>query len=301
MKIIIFAALIFIYLFNCQGGEKIKDGLPTHPIIDNTLLGLPKKFRTMEDFIQDPIIVEGLEKMHASGSSQFSEEGLIEIIRQIPFPSHKIVIFDLRQESHGFINQHAMSWTDGLYNQANLGKTSIEIRDDERGRLEQAYSEGRIVLCRKADLTPEEWIVHSAVTEKQFVKSLGLTYVRLPVADHMRPSDEVVDLFIRYIQSHSEDKWLHFHCRGGSGRTTTFLALYDMMLNGGTLGLEEILKRQNKLGGNDLTHVDPKSYKYKHAVERLEFLKTFYVYCRENPTYSVSWSEWLTLRDTPIQ
>jgi hypothetical protein len=55
-------------------------------------------------------------------------------------------------------------------------------------------------------------------------------YVRIPVTDHCAPSDVALAAF-RELASSSEPKssWLHFHCHGGDGRTTTFLALYDMV------------------------------------------------------------------------
>lgn len=42
-------------------------------------------------------------------------------------------------------------------------------------------------------------------------------------------SPENIDEFIKLYKSLPKDAWLHFHCEAGKGRTTTFLAMYDMM------------------------------------------------------------------------
>ena len=44
-----------------------------------------------------------------------------------------------------------------------------------------------------------------------------------------------------------DNAWLHIHCSAGKGRTTTFLALYDMMRNPG-VGMKDVAVRQAALG-----------------------------------------------------
>src|SRR5262245_16180145 len=54
-------------------------------------------------------------------------------------------------------------------------------------------------------------------------------YLRIPVTDHCAPSDTAVDKLCGLRDEARKDprSWVHFHCHGGDGRTTTFLTLYD--------------------------------------------------------------------------
>ena len=77
---------------------------------------------------------------------------------------------------------------------------------------------------------------------------------------------------------------LHFHCDAGEGRTTTFMALYQIM-NSSNLSLEQILSYQYNIGGIILT--DNKV--------RLDFLEEFYNYVSKNKdsNYEIKYSQWL--------
>lgn len=50
-----------------------------------------------------------------------------------------IIIVDLRQESHGFINGVAISWVDN-HNKANKGLTKEAVLSDENTRLTRLQS-----------------------------------------------------------------------------------------------------------------------------------------------------------------
>ena len=284
-----FVSCISFFMIQVEGGS-LNPHL--HLIIDCTDAQTPKRLRTTLDPLPDRIPLEGLRSLNASGSGQFSVESLFRVIKKVPFEPSEIVIMDLREESHGFINKQAISWTDRVHNSANRGRSIAEIEADEAKRLDVVYETGRVVLGKKESESLEEWSVDSAQTEREVLESLGFSYVRLPVTDHHRPINEVVDLFVQTILTLPENKWIHFHCRGGAGRTSTFFTLYDIMMNCDRVPLEDILCRQNALGGKDLTDSNPTSYKYRMAMERLEFVKLFHQYCMENPGYAISWSEW---------
>ncbi|TNJ61367.1 hypothetical protein FE784_34405 [Paenibacillus hemerocallicola] len=118
------------------------------------------------------------------------------------------------------------------------------------------------------------------------------------VTDHHRPHDEVVDQFVRYVEALPERTWQHFHCRGGVGRTTTFILMYEMMKNSGSVDYEDFLIRHQLIGGRNMREMDPhESYKYNAAVERLEFIRQFYAYClfRNNHPRHISWTGRLEL------
>lgn len=265
------------------------------PRFDHELSDWPRKFRTTKDELKtvSPVKEEGLKDLKASGSGQFSEQGLKTLIKLIP-PSH-IFLIDLRQESHGFINGRALSWFDGFQNEANCKKTLAEIEADEQKRLEGVLKVGKIgIKCEENQNVP----VQRAQTEKQIAESLGLTYLRLPVTDHHRPSDKIVDEYVEFIKNLPSDAWLHLHCRGGKGRTTTFMIMYDMMLNTPKVSFDDILERHKLIGGTDLRALHtPDHYRYQPGLDRLNFIKAFYQYCQQVPHFDLSWSDWVAKQD----
>lgn len=292
MKKISILLLLFFFMISFTTSQS---DIFVTPVFDGTYgESLPKNFRTTKDSFlvssDSYVIDDGLHRLTASGSGQFSEPSLLGIIHKVG--RSNLIIVDLRQESHGLINGRAVSWSDGKHNWSNVNKTLHEIEKDERHRLHQAVEVGSLIINAMTD--PYELQVYTAQTEKEFVEGLGLGYIRIPVADHCRPSDQAVDQFVEFIKKLPEDKWLHFHCRAGRGRTTTFLTLYDMMLNAKNVDLESILARHLLLGGADLLKEhDPNHYKYYPARERLEFVKKFYDYCSQLPDFSTPWSSWV--------
>ena len=74
----------------------------------------------------------------------------------------------------------------------------------------------------------QEVSVRTAKTEQTATRMPGVVYHRFPTPDHCPPFEMLqpfVDLF-RQIDPNRDR--VHFHCHGGDGRTSTFLALYDM-------------------------------------------------------------------------
>lgn len=75
--------------------------------------------------------------------------------------------------------------------------------------------------------------VPTARTEHEAFDNLPLgkftvKYVRIPVTDHCAPSSAAINVFRALAGEVTSNDWVHFHCHGGDGRTTTFLAMYDM-------------------------------------------------------------------------
>jgi protein-tyrosine phosphatase len=293
--------IIIMGIFYTFSFIQVKAEMLLNPIFDGRYEDkLPINFRMMKQgSLLDYGLEEGLYSLSASGSGQFSETSFLEIIEILP-ASH-IIVVDLRQESHGFINGQAMSWSDGKHNWANRDKSLEEIESDESQRLSHAIEKGNFVIHSKVKLhnimagKSKEILVNKVQTEKEFIESLGKIYIRFPVQDHCRPSDQIVDQFIDFIRHLPPENWIHFHCRAGRGRTTTFLTLYDMMLNAEKVSLEIILARHKLLGGTDLLKIaEPDSYKHYLSMERLEFVKKFYQYCQDVPDFHLTWSEWVS-------
>lgn len=259
---------------------------------------------------------EGLADLRASGSAEFSANGLEAVQRELrKYTDGPIIIVDLRQETHGFLNGDAVSWC-GLRNWGNLGKSDAEAAEDEQQRLQGAMGkdvnlvvlgDGKwiqdvdyMLLGRNGKMrTTRNVHVTDTRTEEELVRAEGMQYVRFPATDIVWPRPEVVDAFVAFVQTLPEDVWLHFHCRVGSGRTTSFLTMYDMMRNP-DVPCDDILVRQYRLGGllfgaAKETHggQDWQSY---YGNERSFMVRKFYAYVQENRAqkYAVPWSTWLT-------
>ena len=261
---------------------------------------LPHRFRTCFFPLagQDGALVpsrEGLNGLRVSGSSQFSLAGLALMREQFP---PRAVIVDLRRESHGFLGGNAVSWR-LPDNQGNPGRDAAFVAEAEAALLAAIDERPDIVVAREAKRdgpTPLTLGPLSAVSEAQAAASLGLGYLRLAVSDHTRPDDAVVERFVRFYRSLPPDVWLHFHCRGGAGRTTTFMTLVDMLRNAQAVAFEDIIARQKALGGSDLAKTSGGSAPGRDALarQRLEFLRRFYDYARANPGGApLGWTAWL--------
>src|SRR5258706_13059159 len=133
------------------------------------------------------------------------------------------------------------------------------------------------------------------MSEEELAKSSGLDYFRITASDHRKPTMDDVDLFIDNIRSLAGNYWLHFHCHAGDGRTTTFMVMYDMMRNAKKVTFDDIIMRQHLIGGLDLTKdEDFPSWDKQYAIERTDFLKNFYEYCKANDdNFKTSYSMWL--------
>ncbi len=232
----------------------------------------------------------GLAPLRCSGSAQPSVAAFRDVVRRLPgVPPDAIHVVDLRQESHGFVDGAAVSW----YARSNWGAAGLS--DGEALALEA-------LRLRLLGLAETVWIGNVEAVKRgaprSFVertrpevageeRAFGLApgrYLRIPVSDHTRPSDAAVDRFVDFVRGLDGAAHVHLHCRGGKGRTATFMALLDMLRNAERLPLGDILARQAQLADYALTKVpDPTSAKAPFIAERRVFLDRFHEYARENP------------------
>jgi hypothetical protein len=284
----------------------VDDPVPKKPF-------LPKTFRSSLDLLPRPGNPKGLKEINASGSAQYSK-GQLEAMIGSGRVRKPLVIVDLRQESHGFLlirepvfteRQIAVGWyveRDWI----NVGKGLASIEADETGRLagEAIKSSTTVNLIQKPKTaedgidTAKPFLVRPAgfFTERNVAIELGLEYLRLPTTDHVRPRDSEVDEFVRFALGLAPGTWLHFHCRGGDGRTTTFFVMHDIMHNAPEVSVEDILNRQHLLGGSELGKLPlPENFAYPFADERVKFVSHFYNYvCAAKPQrYAMTWSAWV--------
>lgn len=248
---------------------------------------LPQNFRKTTDLtaIKDnkSLNIKGLDNLNISGSQQFSVNSLPILIKAIGTPM-PITVVDLRQESHGFINEFAVSWADEK-NNANAGLTKEQVLLDEANKLKSIKPNVPITFYNH----PKKVILPTKVQdENELVKSNSLSYNRIPVRDGGIPTDDMVDYFIDFVKTKPQNSWVHFHCKHGVGRTVTFMIMYDIIKNCREISADDIIKRQLALGDYDKQQV--KSF---YNNERMSFLKGFYEYCKENgDSFSEKWSEW---------
>jgi hypothetical protein len=242
--------------------------------------------------------------LNASASGQFSAQELEQLFEAIPVAKKNVWIIDLRQESHGFINGVPKSWYT-YRNTANFDKSAAQILRLEKNLLAQFRKQPEVQvyeLKKSSDgaalgENPSTFHTMLVQSEQQLVQTKGAQYKRFYVLDHHKPSDITVDQFISFIKDQVQaDDWVHFHCRGGKGRSSTFIAMYDMILNAHNTKFDDIIKRQVEMGNIrlDLTSINAeKLWKLDASTDRYKFLKQFYTYVVDPVGYAKhSWSAW---------
>jgi predicted protein tyrosine phosphatase len=262
---------------------------------------LPVQFRdTMSVYTTEPFSLEGLSTLNTSGSHQYDETQLQNIIRRVDPNDFVIHFVDLRQESHVFINGIPVSWyADDDW--ANVGRSLAWIEEDETLHLvrmvaARSITVGTVVKGKDGQVSMKDPVnvdVKDATTEMGLAHQLGIDYIRIPVSDHCRPTDDMVDRFVTFVHGLPANAWLHFHCHGGDGRTTTFMALYDMIRNAQNVSLDDTVARQSLIGQYHL-------FSGKSEVETLRaaFITAFYSYVKEGGYATMSWTEWVKTHPT---
>lgn len=222
-------------------------------------------------------------KNRMSGSASYQPQALREIAKPVKKKKNLLYIFDLRQESHGYINDEPVTW------QADRDWANADLSYDEVIRRER-----RLLGDMKVGDRLNGTEIKSIETEESSVRSAGHNYVRITVTDHVRPTDVEVDRFVETVRNMPPEAWAHFHCRAGKGRTTTFMVMYDILKNAQKDSLAEINERVMKLSNDyDAMAIPEKTdWKYVYQKERAEFLENFYVYAKENPKIEKLWTEW---------
>jgi predicted protein tyrosine phosphatase len=262
---------------------------------------LPVQFRdTKSVYATEPFSLEGLSTLNTSGSHQYDETQLQNIITRVDPNDFVIHFVDLRQESHVFINGIPVSWyADDDW--ANVGRSLAWIEEDETLHLvrmvaARSITVGTVVKGKDGQVSMKDPVnvdVKDATTEMGLAHQLGIDYIRIPVSDHCRPTDDMVDRFVTFVHGLPANAWLHFHCHGGDGRTTTFMALYDMIRNAQNVSLDDTVARQSLIGQYHL-------FSGKSEVETLRaaFITAFYSYVKEGGYATMSWTEWVKTHPT---
>lgn len=297
--------IFFIWLLCCLSG--IACGSETDHILIFDNINNFNNNHTVKKYRNGANLMPSL---NASGSAQPNPSDLKHIIHHTNSyfsgdyagtSSGKIFIIDLRKEPHAMLNEYAVSW----YGFKNQVPNHLEQK-----LIGQLLKQKTIRVYKNIDKLPDGYFIPRGfsiikpkhiVTEQAMVEKLGANYLRILVTDHHAPEADQVDLFINFIKNLPTHAWLHFHCRGGKGRTTAFMTMYDIIQNGKILTLDDILKRQYQLGGIKLSSINftlnRKKWKEPAAKERYDFMQNFYEYVLDPNGYNkLSWSAWMNTK-----
>ena len=96
----------------------------------------PRNLRTTDgpltpETSEAPGAILGLRDLRASGSGEFTSEGLKLVLART---RGRVTVFDLRQETHIFVNDLPVSWY-ASRDWANVGRTQSDIEANEAARV----------------------------------------------------------------------------------------------------------------------------------------------------------------------
>ena len=229
-----------------------------------------------------PMRLRDITTLNISGSAQFTKDQLLNLKNSIN--KDNICIVDLRQESHGMINDLAISFLNP-YKDLNNGFTTEQTIKAENSLLNKIKIGNTIQLYKHTGIFIKDITVDFISNESQLVTEADMQYKRFAVKDNSAPTPDIVDEFVEFIKNKPDDIHLHFHCAAGKGRTTSFMVMYQAMKNNSNLTLEQLLSYQYNIGGVNL-HDNNIQY---------NFLEDFCNYVQKNKdsNYSISYSQWI--------
>ena len=213
--------------------------------IINNMSSLPFRYRSMEELQHAP---------NLSGSGRFTVKQITKV-RDL-HPDKQVWVIDLRRESH-YISKNGNPYS--FYGGRN------DDNADKPWNTAEYYEQQK-------NPDPDHYRY-----ERDAIQSLGMKYLRLPITDHIEPPEGWMSRFLGEMSRIPKGDWIHVHCRGGVGRTTTVMTMIDMYRNRHFYTFEEYLDRQVENGGKDLRALPDKTHwKYNHHVKRLEYIRQFY-------------------------
>lgn len=264
----------------------------------------PLRWRhSLSDPIGGPINKKGLAHLYSSGSAALTLANMIWL-KKTYGKNHPIYLIDLRQETHLYVNDLPVS----IYykkNQINWDKNITQINAAENLWSSQLRSEGKMVintlnppqegLKRPGD--PHVISVKKMQTEAQTAQHAGIQYHRIPVPDYHPPTPTQVDDYLTVINTLPANAWVHVHCAAGKGRTTTFMVMRDIIANAKQVSLNDIVNRQEQLGGINLLRksaslrVLPWKNEYQEA--RMDYIRLFYHFVKSGAYPNKRFVDWV--------
>jgi hypothetical protein len=270
------------------------------PFIDKEIKTntLPEKFRKCTDNFNDERLAkylsqhnnipsrQGLDTLRVAGVNQFGEANLDIILSQFNGP---VIVADLREENHGFINGMPVSYRD-LYNWEFKNKAFKNPKKFENERLKHLKTVAAVNLHKLIDIPntdfkgPDKgtrYSVSYVESEHEVVHRKGALYKRFYLSDHSEPKDQDIDKFLSFMRVLPSHAWVLWHCKGGKGRTSTMNLLSDILKNGRYLSKQEIFDRQALLNGYDVSKISSVAWKKQPAENRLKVAEDFYRYVND--------------------
>jgi hypothetical protein len=243
-----------------------------------------KKFRSTHDIQlkkydpSDPLNLAGFETLHISGSNRPVFEDLKQ---RLPEVKGKTYIVDLTGGEQLYYR--------GIYPNEFLGRTHKDQRhfnSKVRRFLVNGFSEFK---------------AEDFVTEEVLAKQYGFEYVKLFNERGLTPRGKMIDDIIKLVESINPEDWLHFHCSAGRGRTTVAMVFVDILKNGRTVPLRDIVRRHHLFGGEDLFDTEVwanGTYTVEKLSRRKQRIMDFYQYVNDPEGYGKrGWVEWCHYRN----
>jgi len=212
-----------------------------------------------------------------------------------------ITIVDLRLESHLYLNGRGITLT-STENWLNKNRNTEEVLKQEANWKQQLRTSREVknILMAQQFKSGERQggatiPVRSVEQEKTLVRKNGMRYRRLGVLDHCVPQDTIVDAYVTLVHKQKIDEWIHLHCHGGKGRTSTFLVMYDMLLNAPRVSYDEIMQRHQAIPPFYNLRKKREANKARIACYdlRTRFTKLFYDYAQQGAPKGQRWSQWI--------
>lgn len=247
---------------------------------------------------------KGLDTLFISGSAAPTLENMIWI-KKTTGEQHPVYIIDLRQETHLYLNGLPISL---FYkrDEINWGNTPWEITKKEQLWVKHFLKSGMISINKSGKVqagfkVPTEQVtlqIKELYPEDYAAKKAGVDYFRIEVPDYHPPSPDQVDQFLAIIKKVPSNAWLHFHCAGGKGRTTTFMVMRDILANAKHVSLQDIITRQEKIGGIDLLGTSlslaEQPWKKEYHQARTDYIRLFYNYIHSSTYPRETFAAWVS-------
>ena len=218
-----------------------------------------------------------------AGGGQLTEEQMIKLKQET---GGKLRIIDVRQEPHVYLDGLPVTWyksyiTDikdvknpqsGINSMKEMENEFVEFLNKNSTIATSKIhwgSEPVYELIENIQLSPTE-----ILTNEQMAQKHNVEYNRffIPVFPESFQEKE----FIELVDSISDDETVYVQCWDGTGRSTVFMTMFDILKNH-EVSLELIVERQASLGGINTSDLYPReSSRYKRSLDRKTYIERFY-------------------------
>lgn len=221
---------------------------------------------------------QGLDDLQVSGSANVDQSVLNNIEKEVKSRNSQIsniIILNITdEEESGNYYYKGIPITKFLYHKTSDGNIITPIENQSLFKRVRSYLYHLVYGFDK----------HLITSSQELVENNGFKFVRCQARRHHSLSSENYQCLIDVIKNVTKNDWIHVHCAAGHSRTTTFLVMYDIMQNANTVSLEDIVKRQYLLGGENMfiTPKDTGSWNPVQIQKRKENIELFYQYVKSH-------------------